>query len=212
MFVSVLKSTGVGADMRSSYFISFDLILPSEGPHLHHANTGALFCYLRQQVVIATADKPTIPYVNAHARTHATLITPRQDCYTVLRVLYCEIPHTAVLTRKGARWRSSECREETSHYIFRLKLNWRDGLISKGFEAWGRKECPSKSLTAPNLTPVKASTAQMDTLIKRQIAVALQRYYWKWLSTGELPAGIKLCHKSGVVIARNISHRNSRRA
>lgn len=68
---------------------------------------------------------------------------------------------------------------------FSWKLNLRDGLISKGFEAWGRKECRSKSLTAPNLTPVKVSATQMDALIKRQISVAFQRYYWKQLSTGQ---------------------------
>lgn len=64
------------------YLVLYHLTLSSPaisgGPHLRSANTGALSCYLRQQVVIPTPDKPTIPYVNAHARTHATLITPRR--------------------------------------------------------------------------------------------------------------------------------------
>lgn len=69
--------------------------------------------------------------------------------------------HTVVSSsqKKAQRGRSSQWRESMSHYIFCLKVNLRDGLISKGFEAWGREECPSKSLTAPNLTPVKVSSA-----------------------------------------------------
>lgn len=44
------------------------------------------------------------------------------------------------------------------------------------------KYVPSKSLTSPNLTPIKVSMVQMDALIERQIAVVLQWYYWKQLS------------------------------
>lgn len=47
-----------------------------------------------------------------------------------------------------------------------------------------RMSC-SKSLTAPNLTPVKVSAVQMDTLIVRQIAVVLWWYYWEQLSIGK---------------------------
>lgn len=54
----------------------------------------------------------------------------------------------------------------------------------------GEKNVPSKTLTAPNLTPVKGSMVQMDTLIERQIAVVLQWYYWNQLPIGKSTAVI----------------------
>lgn len=124
--------------------------------------------------------------------THATLITPEKSFCWYSR---CVTPwkknkhtHTVVSSsqKKAQRGRSSQWRESMSHYIFCLKLNLRDGLISKGFEAWGREECPSKSLTAPNLTPVKVSSADgspnheadccgltevlLEAIINRQVA------------------------------------------
>lgn len=67
-----------------------------------------------------------------------------------------------------------------------MKINLK-GLASslKDLRPDGKKSVPSKSLTAPNLTPVKVSTVQTDILIKRQIAVVSQWYYWKQLSTGK---------------------------